>query len=169
MENQNSLKPSSCMVQLTPEQLGDISKYQCDTNFIYFMCVLKGEAAGIIWGDQETSPDFLLVWNPYQEGFQFMGKPLDPARRKEFRAWFDATIVPFLEDREMNYFEYGTDTKELAAMVNEVFYDYKISAAPQEYFHWSEPALMCKAPNGYQIYKVDREFYIRSMRTRSFY
>ena len=64
------------MYQLEIGKLGDVSQYVTSMSSVYFTCILLKEADGIVWGDREDHPDFLIVWSPYQEGFQLMGRPL---------------------------------------------------------------------------------------------
>ncbi|WP_455716186.1 GNAT family N-acetyltransferase [Anaerosporobacter sp.] len=146
------------MVNLFPNELEESMKYICGTSSIYFSCILKGEADGIIWANRKDSPDFLLVWSPYQEGFQLMGQPLCKEEWKGFRTWFVSTIIPFLIEQGMDYFEYGADTKALADMFQNIFADIEIFSSNQKMFHWSSIEVNLKQPKGYRIEKVDRVF-----------
>ncbi|HKM34071.1 MAG TPA: GNAT family N-acetyltransferase [Lachnospiraceae bacterium] len=138
------------------DDLAESSKYICETSSIYFSCVLKNEADGVIWGNRPDSPLFLLVFSQYQEGFQLMGQPLPKEEWKDFRIWFDKTMIPFLEEKGLVCFEYGSDTQELADMFQIIFDDIAISSDNQKIFHWSETELRLQQPEECQVKKVDR-------------
>ncbi|MDO5292686.1 MAG: GNAT family N-acetyltransferase [bacterium] len=137
---------------------GIIEGVDRETSSIYFSCILKKEAEGIVWTDEMDLQGFLLVWSPYQEGFQLMGQPLRKEEWGRFRTWFEHTIPSFLKAWGMECFEYGADTKELADMFDEIFRDKKILSEKQKIFHWSGNEVSLKQPDGYQIKLVDREF-----------
>lgn len=145
------------MYQIQFHDVSESRKYICETSSIYFSCILKKEADGVIWGNSEISPTFLLVWSPYQEGFQLMGQPLHKEEWEEFRIWFDSTIIPFLIDKEIPCFEYGADTNELADMFKMIFCETEILSDTQKIFHWSNTQLKVQASKEYVIQKVDRE------------
>ncbi len=146
------------MVKILADELIENNKYICRNSSIYFSCILKNKADGIIWGNQKDSPDFLLVWSPYQEGFQLMGQPLPKEDWMGFRIWFDHTIIPFLNEQKLDYFEYGTDTEELADMFRQIFIDINIFSANQKFFYWSGTSIELQPPAGYEIKKIDRLF-----------
>lgn len=156
------------MIRLALSELKDSKKYICENSSIYFSCILMGKADGIIWGNRKESPEFLLVWCPYQEGFQLMGRPIPREEWKEFRSWFDNTIIPFLLEREMDYFEYGTDTQELADMFLEIFQDTNLLSSKQKIFRWHETELNSKQPAGYRIEKIDKEFFQKEYQNKEF-
>lgn len=87
-----------------------------------------------------------------------MGQPLPEEEWKDFRNWFDDTIVPFLTEQGIDYFEYGTDSKELSDMFQLIFADINISSDNQKIFRWSGIGVNLRLPAGYQIEKVDRAF-----------
>lgn len=146
------------MVEIFINELGESKKYICETSSIYHSCILKGEADGIIWANRKDNPTFLLVWSPYQEGFQLIGQPLDEMKWAEFRKWFNTTIIPFLNEKGLGFFEYGADTKELADMFQKIFADIKILSDTQKIFHWCQVDGDIRQPKGYQIKKVDKVF-----------
>ena len=156
------------MVSILVNEVIDCKRYIRENSSIYFTCILLGKSDGIIWADQKESPNFLLLWSPYQEGFQFMGKPLDREDWGEFRVWFDRTIVLFLREQGLNYFEYACDTKELEEMLQEIFKDRNLLSDDQKMFSWSGTGAQLSQPNGYRIEKVDREFLQKDYRNKEF-
>lgn len=146
------------MFELEVSQLSDVEQYMVEVSSIYFKCILKNEAEGIVWGNRKNSPEFLVVWSPYQEGFQLMGKPIKQNEWKQFRDWFLGTIIPFLKQQGISYFEYGADTKELEDMFKKIFADTDILSESQRIYCWSGFKETIPQPIGYEIKKVDREF-----------
>lgn len=155
------------MVNLFANELEESKKYIRESSSIYFSCILKEEVDGIIWANRKDSPDFLLVWSPYQEGFQLMGQPLREEEWNGFRTWFDSTIISFLIEYGMDFFEYGTDTKALAEMFQNIFADIEIFSANQKMFHWSDMGVDLQQPMGIGLKRLIEFFYKRSIRTKS--
>lgn len=144
------------MYQIKLKNNNEYNKFICDTSSIYFSCVLKNEAEGVVWGNHVDSPDFLLVFSQYQKGFQLMGKPIPKEEWQEFRLWFLQTIIPFMENKGLSSFEYGSDHEELAEMFRGIFNDMVISWDYQKIFEWSDTRLEISQPEGFQIKRVDR-------------
>ncbi len=146
------------MVRLDASEVEEYKEFNPESSSIYFTCILKGKADGIIWANRKKSPDFFLVWSPYQEGFQLIGQPLAKNEWEEFGDWFESTIIPFLIKQGMDYFEYGADTKELADMFQSIFAKKEIFTSEQKIFHWSLAKTDLSQPKGYEIKKVDPTF-----------
>lgn len=125
---------------------------------IYHACILTGEADGVVWGESGTDAPSLLVFSPFQDGFQFMGAPIKAENRAGFRRFFDGTILPFLRERELDYFEYGVDTAALSAMLPDLFPDRNILSEPQKLFEWSGECPALPLPDGYRTVRVDEAF-----------
>lgn len=155
------------MISLSVEELTDYRKYICDTSSLYFSCILKGEAKGILWADRADSPNFLLVWSYYQEGFQLMGQPVR-GEEETFKDWFYQTILPFLKEQEVDYFEYGADTKELADWFGNMFSDKEIFSENQKIFQWTEKKETLQQPAGYLIEKVDADFWQKEYQDKAY-
>ncbi|MDO5521545.1 MAG: GNAT family N-acetyltransferase [bacterium] len=156
------------MIRIVEPERIDGKKYTIESSSIYFSCIVNDEADGIIWADREKDPDFLLIWSPYQEGFQLMGKPLERQEWKKFRSWFDNTIPAFLAEREMEDFEYGADTQELANMFKEIFQDKEYFSEKQKIFYWSERKNNIKLPEGYEVKQIDRAFFKQEYKDTQF-
>lgn len=109
------------MFKIEQNNLNHYNEYITEYSSIYFSCILNGNADGIIWGDKKENPNFLLVWSPYQNGFQLMGKPIPKDDYQSFRIWFGKTIISFLQSVEMDYFEYGSDSEELFEMIKDIY------------------------------------------------
>lgn len=95
-------------------------------SYATYMSILNGSNKGKVWVDSLEKPSFAIVWGEHLEGFQLMGKPLDPQYHKDLRVFFESELKPFLEDRGKEEFEYAADTEELLKMMNNVFYDKNI-------------------------------------------
>ncbi len=143
------------MIKLYAKELSDYKKYICDTSSIYFSSILQGTVEGVIWAEQTNSPEFLLVWSPYQEGFQLMGRPLKGEMNEEVRTWFYQEIIPFMEKQGVDTFEYGADTEELAQWFNGMFPEKNICSEKQKIFVFKKMEKELPKPEGYQIEKVD--------------
>ena len=146
----------------------DLTYCITDKSSLYFSCILKNEAAGIIWGNTSHHPNFLLVFSPYQEGFQLMGEPLSQNEWAAFKNWFIGTIIPFIKKQELEYFEFGADTKELADMFQAIFTDYEIFSAPQKIFRWVQTSFVPICPSEYQVEKVDSDFFSKPYSNKDF-
>ncbi|MGN0483085.1 MAG: GNAT family N-acetyltransferase [Lachnospiraceae bacterium] len=146
------------MIQLDRKELKKYRTYIRDTSSIYFSCILNGDVPGIVWTDCAEEPEFLLVWSPYQEGFQLMGKPSSREKKEMFQSWFAQTILPFLKNMGMDYFEYGVDTKELAEWFQSMFHEQDIFTSKQKIFRLSETGKDFPKPEGYQIERVTSDF-----------
>ncbi len=157
------------MLPLEPKQLQHIKTFCSDVGSIYSTCVLERRVDGLIWGNRAQNPDFLLIWSPYQEGFQLVGQPLKRSEWAEFRRWFDTVIVPFLHDREMDCFEYGADTAALNDMFLEIFADRNIESCEQYIYHWKADRDSVKKPEGYDIFRVDHDFMSLERIDKSFF
>lgn len=148
------------MFKIEKNKLNNYNQYITEYSSIYFSCILNGTADGIIWGDKKENPNFLLVWSPYQEGFQLMGKPIPKDAYQSFRIWFRKIIISFLQSVEMDYFEYGSDSEELFEMIKDIFTNVNIKSAEQKIFTWSESKNTVTLPQEYQVRKIDREFFL---------
>ena len=144
------------MYMLHANELEDPGRYITDMSSVYFTPILRGRADGIVWGDSARAPRFLLVWSPYQEGFQLMGAPLSEGECGEVRHWFEKEMVPFLIERDMDWFEYGADATELERMFCKVLEGRSIGTSDQYIYHWKQTKTDIMPPEGYEIRKVDR-------------
>lgn len=145
------------------ERIMNLSKklaqdYITENSSIYFVKVLCGEARGIVWGDKEEKPDFLMVWSDYQEGFQLMGKPLEKSCWEEFYDWFMSIVVSFLRDQNIDFCEYGADSKELLEMMCSIFYDRKMESQKQKIFHHDGRLHKVPILEKYDYKEIDGEF-----------
>lgn len=134
-------------------------KFEVETSCIYYLAVLSDDMAGKVWCDSITEPSMLLVWSEYQEGFQFMGKPLMANQYNDFKEFMSKTIKPFLESREIEEFEYATDTEELFEMICNIYSNKEISFSLQY-----EYELQCRKVveiNNIQFFieRIDRDFF----------
>ncbi|MGN0315886.1 MAG: GNAT family N-acetyltransferase [Fusicatenibacter sp.] len=118
----------------------------------------RGEAQGMIWADSAKSPDLLLVWSPYQAGFQLMGKPSIREKANLFRIWFVQTILPFLKKHGMDYFEYSADTKELWEWFRRMFPEIPFFISKQKVFCLTEPTVNLMKPEGYHFERITDAF-----------
>lgn len=147
------------MVKIEQRKLNNCELFINEYSSIYFSCIINGLAEGIVWGDEKENPKFLLVWSPYQEGFQLMGKPIQEEDYGIFREWFITTIIPFLHSVKLDYFEFGTDTNELLEMFKAIFKELNIMSADQKIFRWTAVKDAVTIPPEYQVKKVDRDFF----------
>jgi len=65
---------------------------------LYYSCILKNEASGMILGNTLSHPSFLLVYSPYQESFQLMGKALPKNEWDDFSRWSTNSPMPLCPD-----------------------------------------------------------------------
>lgn len=128
------------------------------TSSLYYSCILKNEASGMILGNTLSHPSFLLVYSPYQESFQLMGKALPKNEWDDFRKWFTTTLIPFIHDHKLGCFEFGCDHQELSDMIYAIFADYELLSDPQKLFRWSTNSPMPLCPDEYEIERVDDTF-----------
>lgn len=135
-----------------------VKRYISDISSIYFISVLRGEAEGTIWADKEVNPDLLIVWSEYQKGFQIMGEPLDEKEWGEFNKWFKDVMMPFLESKEIDVFEYGVDHKKLAIMMSRIFKHKDIEYEKQKIFEYDGNIGIIRKPEGYTYEKIDTKF-----------
>lgn len=142
--------------------------YINDVSSIYFINILTGKTEGIVWGDKEESPDMLLLWSEYQQGFQLMGKTIPKDKWPEFYQWFQKTIVPFMMERGIEDFEYGVDNEELAYMMDKTFCNKEISRGKQKIFIFGGVPKSSPLPDGYTVEKIDRNLYENNYRNMNY-
>lgn len=133
-----------------------------DTSCIYFSCVLEDSMEGRVWGNNLERPSFAVVWNEYQKGFQLMGAALEKSEYDNLRSFFESEIFQLLQEKDINYFECGADSDELANVLLEIFKDKDMDSAQQKVFALKQPPKEGKKVNDiYEIVAIDNSFFER--------
>jgi predicted acetyltransferase len=143
------------MIEIVNRKI-NLNKLIINTSCIYFCCVIEGTMEGRVWVNSLKSPTFAVVWNEYQKGFQFMGKPVEQIELRNLRVFFEDTLFCMLKDKEMDYFECGTDSDELTKMLYDIFSEYNIDSEQQKVFGMNQ--ILCPINNSSK--KVEREYEI---------
>lgn len=133
-------------------------KYIAAASSIYFVNILTGAAEGIVWADEEQNPRLLIIWSDYQKGFQLMGKALEKDKWGDFYKWYEEIIEPFLKSKQIEEFECGVDSQELAEMLEGVFRENNIKCEKQKIFYHTGKRVNVKEPHGYCYEKIDSTF-----------
>lgn len=123
--------------------------------------VVAGNNAGRVWVDNLENPSSAIVWSDGLECFQFMGHETNQAFFGELKAFIESTIMRFLEEKEINCFEFSADTEQWFPLIynalsgREIDEDwqrvYKSAANPQGY----DKVLL---PKPYSLHQIDRSF-----------
>ena len=122
------------MVEIVSKNKDLAELLSIDTSCIYFSCVLEDSMEGRVWGNNHERPSFAVVWNEYQKGFQLMGAALKKSEYDNLRSFFESEIFQLLQEKDINYFECGADSNELANMLFEIFKDKDLDSAQQKVF-----------------------------------
>ncbi|MHB8065176.1 MAG: GNAT family N-acetyltransferase [Ruminiclostridium sp.] len=77
-----------------------------------FAGVVAGNNAGRVWVDNLENPTSAIVWSDGLECFQFMGCETNQVFYKKLKTFIENTIINFLKDRKLDFFEFSADTEE---------------------------------------------------------
>ncbi len=139
--------------------------FTIDTSCIYYSCILNNSMEGKVWVDNLENPSFAVIWCEYQKGFQLMGKPVKRSEYSDLRLFFETTIFQFLKEKNIGYFECGTDTEELTKMLFEIFDDKNMDSEQQKVLGLKQ--IICpeevekKLSNQIEIVAIDDLFFDR--------
>ncbi|MFS0556125.1 GNAT family N-acetyltransferase [Brevibacillus sp. 179-C9.3 HS] len=79
---------------------------------VMFAGVVAGNHPGIIWVDNRDKPTCALVWSTGLNGFSFIGEPSMSVHPTAFTAFFQTQIGPFLQQKDLTYFEFSRESNE---------------------------------------------------------
>jgi RimJ/RimL family protein N-acetyltransferase len=119
-----------------------------------FAGVVVGNNPGEVWVDDETNPSTALVWSEGLEGFNFMGKAVFTQTLGTF---IEQEIVPFLQKKGLNEFEFSCDSEEWIASIHEAFTDKKIDGNVQYVYQsdWTIPAKEVEDIRHFKLVEID--------------
>ena len=119
--------------------------------------IVSGNNVGEIWADDLSNPAFGMVWSDYLEGFHFMGSSCAHINMAKLRAFIDGTILLFLKNKNINYFEFSCDHKEWIRIICEMLSGYKMSKGKQRVYKLLNKNDLNKnitLPTGYNIFDM---------------
>lgn len=127
---------------------------------IYFNCVLNGSMDGKVWVNNLEKPTFLLCWNEYQKGFQWMGVAETDIKEEDFMLFYLNTLLPFLKEKQIEYIESGFDSQLLYNQFHNVFKSKNIEEDLQKFFEIGNDTKKknIAKPQGIKTLKIDRDF-----------
>lgn len=150
------------MIEMVNQEI-NLNHLILNTSCIYFCCVIEGTMEGRVWVNSLEMPTFAVVWNEYQKGFQIMGKPVEQMEYRNLRVFFEDNLFYMLKEKELDYFECGTDSDELTKMLYDIFTELKIDSEQQKVFRLNE--ILCpinefseKLEREYEIVAIDESF-----------
>ncbi len=125
-----------------------------------FYGVLVGNNSGRVWVDNPETPSLALVWSDGLESFQFMGCDSSHVFDKDLKIFIEATIMSFLSEKEINYFEFSADSEALFHSIYKALSNKEINESWQLVY---KSALNPKAnnaalPKPYKLHKLDEKF-----------
>ncbi|GGE79327.1 GNAT family N-acetyltransferase [Priestia taiwanensis] len=126
------------MIRITNRNKALASQFITETSDKSFAAVAIGNSPGEMWVDDEKSPSSALVWSNGLACFQFMGK----GSALFTEAFVQAEIIPFLQEKEISYFEFALDSEGWEDVVFHVLRDRKIEGDGQYVYKsdWTSPA-----------------------------
>jgi RimJ/RimL family protein N-acetyltransferase len=115
------------MIRITNRNKALASQLITETSDKSFAAVAIGNNPGEMWVDDEKSPSSALVWSDGLECFQFMGKSCTLFTE----LFVQEEIIPFLQEKELDFFEFALDSEEWKDVVFHVLRDRKIKTNGQ--------------------------------------
>jgi len=122
------------LIEIVDKNKNLVNLLTINTSCIYCNGVFEDSMEGRVWADNLEKPSFVIVWNEYQKGFQLMGEPVKKAEYNNLRIFFETVIFQMLQEKDLSYFECGTDSDELTNMLFELFEDKNIDSEQQKVF-----------------------------------
>ena len=123
--------------------------------------IVSGNNAGEVWADNISNPMFCMVWSEYLEGFHFMGSSYTYIDIVKLQTFIERTIIQFLKDKNIQYFEFSCDIKEWMPIIYEMLANYELSKSKQYVYklaHKSDLNTDIIFPVGYDVLEIDENF-----------
>lgn len=126
-----------------------------------FAGIVFGNNPGRVWVDNLENPSSALVWSDGLECFQFMGCESNQALYKELKTFIENTIINFLKEKKLDYFEFSADTEEWYPLIYNVLSDREIKESWQQLYKSnanSQGNDKVIIPKPYCLHQIDRSF-----------
>jgi GNAT superfamily N-acetyltransferase len=126
-----------------------------------FAGVVAGNNAGRVWVDSLKNPASAIVWSDGLQCFQFMGRETNQIFNQELKAFIEDTIIGFLKDNSLDFFEFSADTEEWYPFIYNALSDREIKQNWQ-YVYKSEASPQASSkviiPESYCLHQIDAKF-----------
>ena len=141
------------------QQLAEkIIKPHSDMSFAGILC---GNNTGEVWVDDFSEPSFCLVWSEFLNGFCFMGSKPNHMDVSQFRTFINNTIIPFLADRNLDYFEFSCESSEWLSLICDSMPNLELKQSKQFVYKLMKKEdinMSLTLPDSYYLLEIDSNF-----------
>jgi len=126
-----------------------------------FAGIVSGNNVGEVWANDLYNPDFCLVWSEHLECFQFMGSRFNHINKLDLQVFIRNTISKFLNDKEINFFEFACDSHEWLIYISSALDNHEIKKSKQYVYKLNGENTINTdliTPAGYDIFEVNEHF-----------
>jgi len=123
--------------------------------------IVSGNNIGVIWADDISNPAFCMIWSEHLKGFHFMGSCYGHINKNDLRTFIDDTIISFLRNKNINFFEFSCDSHEWFPFICDILSNREIKEYKQYYYKLVDPKNINKdinLPAGYDVFEMNEDF-----------
>ncbi len=133
-----------------------------------FAGVLAGHNPGRVWADSISEPTSAIVWADGLQCFQFMGNATNQIVINEWKIFYRNTIIPFLKEKDVNYFEFACEEEAWYTTINSTLKENEVNESWQRVYKSKINSKIIAddwIPLSYRFYQIDKVF-ISNINTR---